>query len=98
MVSNCIELSGSLITGTDKLKSTSYRVILPPDSDRYSISYFVAPDPGAVIECLPTCAGPSSPPKYHPITQREYSRMRLMMRRPSKAEIAGGGIANYAPY
>ena len=66
--------------------------------DRYSIPYFLGPDPDKVIECLPVCAGPDNPPKYQPITQREYNRMRAMMQFPSKAEVAGGGITDYSPY
>jgi isopenicillin N synthase-like dioxygenase len=43
---------------------------------RYSIPYFVAPDPTAVVECLPQCAGEGHPPKYEPIMQDDYRRMR----------------------
>jgi isopenicillin N synthase-like dioxygenase len=43
---------------------------------RYSIPYFVAPDPASIIECLPQCAGEHNPPKYAPISQEEYRRMR----------------------
>ncbi|KAK6074857.1 hypothetical protein SCUP515_06219 [Seiridium cupressi] len=43
---------------------------------RYSIPYFVSPNPTAVIECLPQCASEDNPPGYEPITQDEYRRMR----------------------
>ncbi|KAK9412917.1 putative Fe2OG dioxygenase domain-containing protein [Seiridium unicorne] len=43
---------------------------------RYSIPYFVSPNPTAVIECLPQCASEDNPPRYEPITQDEYRRMR----------------------
>ncbi|KAK2760819.1 hypothetical protein FQN54_002057 [Arachnomyces sp. PD_36] len=82
----------------DQLKSTPYRVTLAPRSDRYAILYLLTPDPEVVIECLPGCGGPDNPPKYHPITQSQYYRVRSKMRRPSKAEVGGGGITNYAPY
>ncbi|KAI0972233.1 hypothetical protein F4678DRAFT_429696 [Xylaria arbuscula] len=84
----------------DTLKSTLHRVSLPPlnnnsdDSDvsrprmtqsRYSIPYFVSPDPTAVIECLALGASGDdagskenndTAPKYPPVTQQEYGRMR----------------------
>lgn len=70
----------------DTLKSTLHRVTLPPLTDRfkgeermakerYSVVYFVGADPGAVVECLPTCVDAQNPPKYEPITQREYGEM-----------------------
>ncbi|KAI1422960.1 hypothetical protein F5Y12DRAFT_786395 [Xylaria sp. FL1777] len=73
----------------DYLKSTLHRVTLPPLSrdggaprppmmqSRYSIPYFVSPDPTAVVECLSACADDArNPPRYPPITQEEYRRMR----------------------
>ncbi|GAP89530.1 putative thymine dioxygenase [Rosellinia necatrix] len=72
----------------DHLKSTLHRVTLPPllrygrvkspttTPPRYSIPYFVSPDPTAVVECLPACADAQRPPRYRPITQEEYGRMR----------------------
>lgn len=93
-----VGIESSLITDKDELKSTSYRVTLPPESNRYSILYLVTPDPDAVIECPPVCAGPNNPSKYHPIKQCEYYRVRSKMRRPSKAEVGGEGIASYNPY
>ncbi|KAJ5217329.1 hypothetical protein N7468_010337 [Penicillium chermesinum] len=72
----------------DVLRSTSHRVTLPPLSDRfegkqrltrkrYSIPYFLAPDPDSVIECIPSESG--EPPKYEPITPAEYNQMRASM-------------------
>ncbi|KAH6652811.1 Clavaminate synthase-like protein [Truncatella angustata] len=43
---------------------------------RYSIPYFVTTDPTARIECLPQCTGKDNPPKYTPILQEDYRRMR----------------------
>ncbi|TGJ84016.1 hypothetical protein E0Z10_g4743 [Xylaria hypoxylon] len=68
----------------DYLKSTLHRVTLPPLSQgngpmtrsRYSIPYFVAPDPTAVVECLSVCADSHNPPRYPPVTQEEYGKMR----------------------
>lgn len=70
----------------DHLKSTNHRVTLPPLSDRYegssrmtrrrfSIPYFLCPDPTSLIECIPSCMK-DEPAKYEPITQADYNRMR----------------------
>ncbi|KAI0912320.1 hypothetical protein F4823DRAFT_622937 [Ustulina deusta] len=73
----------------DYLKSTLHRVALPPllqdggvsrplmTRSRYSIPYFVAPDPTAVIECLSVCMDDAhNPARYPPVTQGEYREMR----------------------
>ncbi|OQD94874.1 hypothetical protein PENSOL_c023G02123 [Penicillium solitum] len=72
----------------DLLRSTSHRVTLPPLPDRFegadrmtrrrfSIPYFMAPDPDSVIECIP-CVGEGAA-KYEPITQAGYNQMRASM-------------------
>lgn len=72
----------------DSLKSTMHRVTAPPLSDRYSgphrltrerfsIPYFVSPDPDALIETLPACVDAEHPSKYEAVTQKEYSAMRF---------------------
>ncbi|KAJ5665934.1 uncharacterized protein N7477_008382 [Penicillium maclennaniae] len=47
--------------------------------ERYSIPYFLAPDPDSVIECIPSCMGVDEPAKYEPITQAGYNKMRASM-------------------
>ncbi|KAJ5606126.1 Oxoglutarate/iron-dependent dioxygenase [Penicillium lagena] len=65
-------------------------VNLPPLADRFageqrmtrrrfSIPYFLAPDPDSVIECIPSCQTATDPAKYEPITQGNYNRMRASM-------------------
>lgn len=44
--------------------------------ERYSVVYFVGADPDAVVDCLPTCVDAQNPPKYEPITQGKYCKMR----------------------
>ncbi|KNG86630.1 gibberellin 20-oxidase [Aspergillus nomiae NRRL 13137] len=74
----------------DRLKSTNHRVRMPPLADRYegpnrmtrerfSIPYFMSPDPSSVIECIPSCMSENQPAKYKPITQAEYNKMRASM-------------------
>lgn len=46
---------------------------------RFSIPYFLAPDPDSVIECIPSCMGTDEPAKYEPITQAGYNQMRASM-------------------
>lgn len=80
---------------TDYLKSTLHRVTAPqvhePGSNgvangvghltrsRYSIPYFVSPDPTAVVECLSQCTGEGNPAKYAPVKQADYQRMRATL-------------------
>ncbi|GME57722.1 Isopenicillin N synthase [Neofusicoccum parvum] len=79
----------------DYLKSTLHRVTLPPlqpelvdgkamTRARYSIPYFVSPDPSAVIECLPACADEQNPVKYGPVVQEDYRRMRAKLQYPEQ--------------
>lgn len=59
---------------------------------RYSIPYFVSPDPDAVIECLPACLDARNPvAKYPPVVQEEYRRMRAKLQyteKPSQSALA----------
>ncbi|RAL17214.1 isopenicillin N synthase family dioxygenase [Aspergillus homomorphus CBS 101889] len=74
----------------DRLRSTNHRVRLPQLSDRFegssrmtrerfSIPYFMAPDPDSVIGCIPSCMSEQNPAKYEPITQAGYNQMRASM-------------------
>jgi isopenicillin N synthase-like dioxygenase len=57
--------------------STPHRVVSPPGRDRYSVAFFLDPNPEALIECLPGCSGPDRPAKYPPILAADYLRQRL---------------------
>ncbi|MEM1039169.1 MAG: 2-oxoglutarate and iron-dependent oxygenase domain-containing protein [Pseudomonadota bacterium] len=57
----------------DVYVSTPHRV-LPPATERYSIAFFLDPNPDSVIEKLPTIAGPA---KYKPVTGAQYLMQRL---------------------
>ncbi|KUI66804.1 hypothetical protein VM1G_02190 [Cytospora mali] len=82
----------------DYLKSTLHRVTLPPVATeqpaggksmtraRYSIPYFVSPDPESIIECLPACSSTKNPAKYPPVVQEDYRRMRAKLQYPDKPE------------
>ncbi len=64
------------------LPSTTHRVINPPGEKaaqpRYSIPFFLHPNPDFVIETLPQCMGPDRPNRYpEPITAQGYLEQRL---------------------
>ncbi|KAI1935652.1 hypothetical protein LOZ66_005192 [Ophidiomyces ophidiicola] len=86
----------------DQLRSTPHRVTLPPLPDRYegadrtvrerfSIPFFVSPDPTSLIKCLSTCASEEKPASYLPIIQSEYNRLRSMTHYQSTSTEAGSG-------
>ena len=61
----------------DTYVSTPHKVVSPPGRDRYSVAFFLDPDPDAVVACLPTCTGPGRPAKYPPVTAADFLRSRL---------------------
>jgi isopenicillin N synthase-like dioxygenase len=61
----------------DVYVSTPHKVVSPPGLDRYSVAFFLDPNPDAVVECLPSCVSPERPAKYAPITGAEFLRSRL---------------------
>ena len=56
----------------DRLLSTQHMAVNDSDTDRYAAAFFFSPDLDYEMACLPTCQGPDNPPKYGPITYREY--------------------------
>jgi len=56
--------------------STPHRVINPPGRDRYSVAFFLDPNPDVLIDCLPGCHD-AGRPKYPPILAADYLRQRL---------------------
>jgi isopenicillin N synthase-like dioxygenase len=61
----------------DVYVSTPHKVVSPQGLDRYSVAFFLDPDPDAVVACLPTCTGPQRPAKYLPATAAEFLKSRL---------------------
>ena len=62
----------------DTYVSTPHRVSSPPGRGRYSIAFFLDPNPDALIECLPGCSAPGHAPKYPPILAADYLTQRLV--------------------
>ena len=57
--------------------STPHKVVNPPGRDRYSIAFFLDPDPDARVECLPSCTDATRPIKYPPVSGADFLRSRL---------------------
>ncbi|MGA7808853.1 isopenicillin N synthase family dioxygenase [Bradyrhizobium sp.] len=61
----------------DVYVSTPHKVVSPPGKDRYSVAFFLDPNPDAIVACLPSCTSAERPAKYAPITGAEFLRSRL---------------------
>ncbi|XP_027773183.1 2-oxoglutarate-Fe(II) type oxidoreductase hxnY isoform X2 [Solanum pennellii] len=57
-------------------RSTLHRV-MPTGQERYSMAFFLDPNPDCMVECLKSCCSDSSPPRYPPIRAGEYLEERL---------------------
>jgi isopenicillin N synthase-like dioxygenase len=60
----------------DVYVSTPHRV-LPPARERYSIAFFLDPNPEAMVSALPSCVPPGQVPRHPPVTAAEHLRQRL---------------------
>jgi isopenicillin N synthase-like dioxygenase len=56
--------------------STPHRVAIPVQ-DRYSVAFFLDPNPDARVEVLQACIAPGAASKYPPTTGANYLRERL---------------------
>jgi isopenicillin N synthase-like dioxygenase len=61
----------------DVYVSTPHRVVNRGGRERYSVAFFLDPNPDASIACLPTCVSAERPARYAPTTGAAYLRGRL---------------------
>ncbi len=61
----------------DVYVSTPHRVVNRGGRERYSVAFFLDPNPDATVECLPTCVSAERPARYPPVTGADYLRGRL---------------------
>jgi isopenicillin N synthase-like dioxygenase len=61
----------------DVYVSTPHRVVNRGGRERYSVAFFLDPNPDAEVACLPTCVSATQPARYPPIAGADYLRGRL---------------------
>ncbi|ODN69960.1 isopenicillin N synthase family dioxygenase [Methylobrevis pamukkalensis] len=61
----------------DVYVSTPHRVLNAGGRERYSVAFFLDPNPDALVACLPGCASDETPAKYAPVTGADYLAARL---------------------
>ena len=61
----------------DRFVSTPHRVVNRSGGDRYSLPFFFDTAMDSTIECLSTCTGVGTPPRYAPVRYGDYLMDRL---------------------
>lgn len=61
----------------DVYVSTPHRVVNRGGRERYSVAFFLDPNPDVEVACLPTCVSASRPARYPPISGADYLSQRL---------------------
>ncbi|GAB4532681.1 MAG: oxidoreductase [Roseibium sp.] len=74
----------------DVYVSTPHRVVNTSGLERYSIAFFLDPNPEATVACLPSCLQPGESPKYAPVSGADYLKSKLdASYEPVKATATG---------
>jgi len=60
----------------DVYASTPHRV-WPPQRERFSIAFFLDPNPDALVCAIPSCVPQGESPRYAPIAAADYLRERF---------------------
>jgi isopenicillin N synthase-like dioxygenase len=61
----------------DVYRSNPHRVVGPADGERFSIPFFVNPDPATIVECIPECVTKDRPRRYGPVTAGDFLASRI---------------------
>jgi len=70
--------------------STPHRVVNPASRERFSVAFFLDPNPDALVACVPGCATADNPARYAPIRGDDYLQSRL------EATYGSGGLISKA--
>ncbi|XP_058010152.1 2-oxoglutarate-Fe(II) type oxidoreductase hxnY-like [Hevea brasiliensis] len=57
-------------------RSTLHRV-MPTGRERYSVAFFLDPNPDCIVQCLESCCSESCPPRFPPICSGDYMKERF---------------------
>jgi isopenicillin N synthase-like dioxygenase len=68
--------------------STPHRVVNRSGRERYSIAFFLDPNPDARVAAIPSCVPEGEKPKYPPISAADYLKMRLDASKPAGIDEA----------
>ena len=60
----------------DVYVSTPHRVAAP-EQERYSIAFFLDPNPDALVQAIPSCVPAGEAPRYATVTAAEYLQQRF---------------------
>lgn len=61
----------------DVYVSTPHRVVNSSGRERYSVAFFLDPNPDAIVACIPTCVTDDHPARYPPVSGADYLTERL---------------------